>query len=212
MPYNIDEFNKFVWNLSTRYAGRISAYEIWNEPQLADFLYPYEDSETNCLAQMTSRAYSTIKSCDSNAKVMAAAVLPRSSSGGMSKASKYLTSLKSKGWNVDGFTTHIYPYVDEKADVWHNMLVDAKNSISSYGPPTNVLWVTETNFNLLGPVISESEAASLINSTYTYAANEGVSVIHWYGWDTTSSLGGLNINHDTTAWNEIHNHYNQKGS
>ena len=26
MPYDIDEFNKFVWNLSTRYQGRIVAY------------------------------------------------------------------------------------------------------------------------------------------------------------------------------------------
>ena len=30
----------FVANLSQRYKGRIHAYEIWNEPQLADFVYP----------------------------------------------------------------------------------------------------------------------------------------------------------------------------
>lgn len=206
MPYDIDEFNKFVWNLSTRYAGRIASYEIWNEPQLADFLYPYEDSETNALATMTSRAYSTIKSCDPSALVLSASVLPRASSGGMSKASKYLTSLQSKGWNVDGFTSHIYPEVGEGAETWQSMLVETKNALASYSPPTSMLWVTETNYNLLGPVIPEGDAGALINSTYAYAGVEGVSEIYWYGWDTTATLGGLNINHDTSAWNEIRSH------
>ena len=50
MPYSLDEANKFAWNLATRYKGRIKAYEVWNEPQLADFLYPYNDTECNALA------------------------------------------------------------------------------------------------------------------------------------------------------------------
>jgi len=207
MPSDIDEFNKFVWNLSTRYAGRISSYEVWNEPQLADFLYPYEDSELNDLATMTKRAYSTIKSCDGGAQVMAASVLPRASSGGMGKASKYLSAIQANGWNVDGFTTHIYPNIDEGADSWGSMLADAKNTIAGMDPPTGTLWVTETNYNLLGPVIPEESAAALINGTYVYAANEGVNVIMWYGWDTTGWLGGLNINQDTAAWNEIQAHH-----
>jgi len=81
MPYDVDEFNKFCWNLATRYKGRILYYEIWNEPQLSEFLYPYTSEELNCLATMTSRAYSTIKSIDSSTMVLAASVLPRSSSG-----------------------------------------------------------------------------------------------------------------------------------
>jgi len=37
MPTDIEEFNKFVWNLASRYAGRIHAYEVWNEPHLKTF-------------------------------------------------------------------------------------------------------------------------------------------------------------------------------
>ena len=146
MPYDVDEFNKFCWNLAARYSGRISYYEIWNEPQLADFLYPYDDSELNCLATMTSRAYSTIRSIDPNVMIISASMLPRASSGGMTKAQKYLSALKShgrmrlyglqiannnnscyyfypywllrSGWNVDAFATHIYPDNGAKADVW----------------------------------------------------------------------------------------------
>lgn len=156
---------------------------------------------------MTSRAYSTIKSCDGSAQVFAASVLPRESSGGMSRASLYLTSLQSNGWNVDGFTTHIYPDIGQGPDTWHSMLVDAKNSIASYGPPTSTLWVTETNYNVPnGPVISEADAPAMVNSTYNYGASEGINDIFWYGWDTTASLGGLDIRTGTSAWNEIQLH------
>jgi hypothetical protein len=82
MPTSIDEFNKFVWNLATRYRGRIQAYEVWNEPQNVQFFSPYTSTELNTLATMTTRAYNTIKACDAAALVLAASVLPRASSGG----------------------------------------------------------------------------------------------------------------------------------
>lgn len=205
MPYDVDEFNKFCWNLATRYKGTILYYEVWNEPQLSDFLYPYTDAELNTLSTMTSRAYSTIKSIDASAMVLAASVLPRASSGGMSKASQYLNSLKQHGWNVDAFTTHIYPDNGVTASGWHDMLVDAKNVILSYNPPTSKIWVTETLYNLLGPVIPESEAAALVNSTYTYATNEGVQQVYWYAWNRPD-LGGLQINSGSQAWSAIKSH------
>lgn len=205
MPNNVDEFNKFVWNLATRYRGRIQYYELWNEPQLADFLYPYDDTELGILATMTKRAYSTMKSCDPNIMLLAASVLPRASSGGMSKATKYLSNLKAAGWNIDAFTTHIYPDTGVTAGGWHSMLVDAKNTIASMGPPTSKLWVTETNYNLLGPAIPEDQAASLVSQTYDYASQEGVMQLYWYAWNRPD-LGGLQINSGSQAWAAISAH------
>ena len=125
----------------------------------------------------------------------------------MHKAEKYLTSLQGKGWNVDGFTTHIYPDVGAGPDLWYSMLVDAKTSIASFNPPSAVLWVTETNYNVpSGPVISEADAPAMVNSTYAYAAAEGIADIFWYGWDTSANIGGLDINMGTSAWTEIQQH------
>lgn len=205
MPTSVDEFNKFAWNLATRYAGRIQYYELWNEPQLSEFLYPYNDAELSTLATMTKRAYSTMKSCDPNIMLLAASVLPRSSSGGMSKAKQYLTNLKSAGWNIDAFTTHIYPDNGVTASGWHDMLVDAKTTIASYNPPTSKVWVTETLYNLNGPVIPESQASSLVNQTYSYASQESVQQIYWYAWNR-ADLGGLQINAGSEAWAAIRTH------
>lgn len=166
MPYNIDEFNKFCWALATRYVGRILYYEIWNEPQLSDFLYPYTSEELNALATMTQRAFKTIHSIDPSSMILSGAVLPRSSSGGMKKASTYLSILQQHGWNVDAFATHIYPENGVEVSGWSNMLLDAKNTINSFSPPTSKLWVTETTFNLLGSVIPEAQAPGLVNGSY----------------------------------------------
>lgn len=209
MPSDMDEANKFFWNLATRYAGRIHAYEIWNEPQLSDFLYPYNDVELGDLAIMTKRAYSTIKACDPNARIAAASLLPRASSGGMQKATKYLQAIQAQGWNVDLFNCHLYPNIGEGPDVWGSMLNDCRSTIASTGAPSGEVWVTETNYNLLGPVIPEESAPAYIDGTYAQASAQGVTEVYWYAWDATAALGGLDIRSGRSAWAAIRNHATQ---
>jgi len=199
LPSDLDQWNKFVWQVVSRYKGRIHAYQIWNEPQLVDFMYPWTQSNRNRLATMTWRANRTIKSVDPKARVVSAAVLPRPSSGGMKRGGRYLSALRERGWPVDIVACHIYPEVGKRAKRWGVLLNNVRKSVEDMKGPKNI-WVTETNYNLLGPVIPENIAGGLIRNTYQQAGN---SKIFWYGWDSTSWLGGLNINHNTSAWNEI---------
>jgi hypothetical protein len=206
MPYDLDEFNKFVAALASRYNGRIQAFEIWNEPQLNDFLYPYTDAELNCLAKMTQMAHSTIKSISPGAKVLGAAVLPRESSGGMKKAESYLKAMQKKGWNVDVFTVHIYPNIGEGPAQWSSYLQDCRNTLAAMGAPSLPLWVTETNYNLMGPVIPEADAPSYVNPTYDEAAKQGVTMIFWYTWNKASEIGGLLFTQTSSAWAAVAAH------
>jgi hypothetical protein len=199
---DIDEFNTFVWHLTMRYKGRIKAYEIWNEPQLPDFMYPYNRKNRNRLAQMTKRAYRTIKRISPDTMVLSASVLPRKSSGGMRRANRFLRALKKKGWPVDRITCHIYPEVDEGSIKWAMYLADVRKSARKFGGP-QLIWVTETNYNLLGDVIDGKKAEQYVKSTYEMAGN---SPIFWYGWNKMDVLGGLNINHDSAAWKEMQKH------
>ena len=199
VPFSIDEFNKFVWQLATRYAGRINAYEIWNEPQLADFLHPYNDATCNTLATMTKRAYNTIKRCDPKALVISGAVLPRESSGGMTRASRYLRALGRKGWPVDAFAVHIYPEVGKGVSRWKAMLTDATSSIKALRAPTTKVWITETAYGLLGDPIGDDQARQLVADTYTSA---GGRFIYWYAWDRPD-LGGMRVADGTAAWEQI---------
>jgi hypothetical protein len=199
MPSNQDTANEFFWNLATRYAGRIDAYEIWNEPQLADFLYPWNDTERNALAQLTKRAYNTIKACDSKAMVLAASVLPRDSSGGMERGKKYWTALKKKGWNVDAFTCHLYPEIDKGYKRWRSMLDNVVSTLEMMDPPTEKLWITETAYGLLGHDIPDDKARELVEDTY---GGDGGRFTYWYAWDR-EDLGGMLVGPGSAGWDAI---------
>jgi hypothetical protein len=203
LPYDVDEWNKFIWNLATRYRGRIHYYEIWNEPQLADFMYPYDTATCNRLATMTQRAKNTIDSIDPAAMVIAASVLPRQSSGGMNKAQRFLDALEAKGWPCDAYACHIYPEVGYWAPRWKEYLADVKDALAAMNAPNkSKIWVTETTYGLLGDPIPEDKAAAVVDQTYQHAAALGVQQVYWYAWNRPD-LGGLQIKDGSTAWSAI---------
>ena len=56
-----NSWKPFVWELSDRYKGVINAYEVWNECQLKDFMYPWDEKNRKALAKMTDDANRIIK-------------------------------------------------------------------------------------------------------------------------------------------------------
>lgn len=196
LPYDINEWNNFISLLVNRYKGKIHAYEIWNEPQLADFMYPYTLANRNALATMTKNAYSIIKNINKSTIVLSASVLPRKSSGGMKRANKYLYALKRKGWPIDIVSCHIYPEIGTGPEKFAYYLSDVSSSVARLGGPKKI-WVTEANYNLLGPVIDDKKAWNYVRDTYKYAGSQPV---FWYSWNKTDVLGGLNIKENTTSW------------
>lgn len=199
LPYDIEEFNKFVWNLSKRYKGRIKAYEVWNEPQLVDFMFPYTTSNLRRLATMTKRAYRTIKANDPQALVGSASILPRPTSGGMRRAKRYLKELKRAGWPFDFVSVHIYPEIGKGAKRWNWMLEETKKALRSVHSPVEKIWITETTYGLLGPEIPDDKARQLVQDTYRYA---GSKFVFWYAWDR-KDLGGMYIGPRSAAWEAI---------
>lgn len=199
MPSNVDEFNKFVWNLSKRYERRIHNYEIWNEPQLADFLFPYKNSELNTLATMTRRAYHTIKTNDPHAKVLGASILPRKSSGGIKRARKYLDAMMKQGYPVDAWTAHIYPEGSTaQAAIWKKYYDETRSEIVSRKTGTNKLWITETALGLLSSDIPADRCDQYTKRIYGHMNN----FIFWYAWNRPD-LGGATIADRTPQWNAI---------
>jgi len=198
----------FVANLSQRYAGRIKAYEIWNEPQLADFMYPWDQKNRNLLAQMTKDAIRIIKGNDPAALCGSASVLPRDSSGGMKKGGKYLQALAdkdSKNWcGIDFVATHIYPECGKGAKRWNNLFWEVRDTMAEMGCPTKKVWVTETLYGLLcDPVASDEKCRQLVKDTYEYA---GGKFVFWYAFNRPDLNAGMVINHGTATWEAIKEH------
>ena len=74
-PGNINAFVDFLTAMATRYRGRIQAYQIWNEPNLAR---EWGNKPPNAAeyTQMLKAAYQAIKKADPNALVISAGMAP----------------------------------------------------------------------------------------------------------------------------------------
>jgi hypothetical protein len=74
-PGNIDNFVSFLTALATRYKGRIGAYQVWNEPNLAR---EWGNNPPNAqeYTAMLKKAYAAIKEADPNAIVISAGMAP----------------------------------------------------------------------------------------------------------------------------------------
>ena len=112
MPRNIADWDSFVTAVATRYKGRISNYQIWNEANLSTFSTgtPAE------LAALTKHAYDIIKGIDPNATVVAPSMGTRLGSNGAQLSKKfmrfygaYLRELSQVNWPVDVWAAHTYP-------------------------------------------------------------------------------------------------------
>lgn len=191
------KWTAFVTALATRYLGKINTYQIWNEPQSTLFLYPWDATTRADLASMTTLAYNAIKAVDPTATVLAGPVLPRESSGGMTRGVKYWEAMQAEGWPADAISCHIFPEVGTGPTQWNTYLQDVENAMATYSAPTATTWITETTYNLLGDIIDGSTAYTYVNDTLTYADTRP---LFWYAWNRTSDLGGLNINYGTQAY------------
>ncbi len=74
-PDNYRDFARFLTALATRYKGRIDAYQIWNEPNLAR---EWGDRPPNPAeyTELLKVAYQAIKAVDPNAYVISAGLAP----------------------------------------------------------------------------------------------------------------------------------------
>ncbi len=74
-PANTDHFANFLAALVTRYKGRIHAYQVWNEPNLARE-WGNKPPNAQEYTQMLKKAYQVIKQIDPNAIVVSAGLAP----------------------------------------------------------------------------------------------------------------------------------------
>ena len=205
-----NSWKPFVANLSQRYKGRIKAYEIWNEPQLADFMYPYDDKNRNKLAQMTKDASRIIKGNDPAVLIGSASVLPRPSSGGMKKGGKYLAALKKKDkktWcGIDFVACHIYPEGHtSQGTLWKDYHKDVKQTMKDMDCPTTKIWVTETALGLLDDAGNAQDKVDKYTKTIKDYIKGGFVI--WYAWERPD-LKGAWIGNGTYQWDAIKENWN----
>jgi hypothetical protein len=78
-PDNYEDFGDFCFAMASRYRGRIQAYQIWNEPNLARE-WGGQPPNPEAYVRLLAIAYQRIKEADPNAIVISAGLTPTGTS------------------------------------------------------------------------------------------------------------------------------------
>ena len=132
-PADLNDWDTYVRAIATRYAGRIHAYEIWNEPNHADF---YQGS-LSTLVEMARRAYTIIKAVDPNAIVITPCPTHTSTTPEQ-WMDQYFAAGGNSWYDVVGF--HGYSSVTTR-------LNGLKNVLTKYGQSGRPIWDTEASWS-----------------------------------------------------------------
>jgi VCBS repeat-containing protein len=149
-PADPQEYAEFAGMVATRYAGKVSAYEIWNEPNYNEYWQPAPDA-----AQYTAllkAAYTAIKAADPNAVVVAGAIAATTNIDGQAvDAVQFVTQMYQAGaaGYFDALSFHPYHYFLKFSDGGTyptsplTMLNEIHNVMVAYGDGNKKIWATE---------------------------------------------------------------------
>jgi polysaccharide biosynthesis protein PslG len=184
-PKDFSDWDNWVTAVVSRYKGRITSYEIWNEANLADFFSGTPEE----MAELTARAYKIIKDIDPEATVVSASPALRLTKAFDKFYPAYLKALAAKDWPIDVLAIHTYP-TGEGDPVARGVLIGiVKKAITAAGAPADMpLWDTELNYGLAGPgpipktEITGAKAAGWVVRTYLDDLRYGIARSYWYIW------------------------------
>ncbi len=202
-PKSLAAWDAFVSAVVKRYAGRISAYQIWNEASLAMF---WNGSPVK-LAAMTKSAYDIIKAADPKAKVVAASTTVRLQGAFDRFFPQYLAALADLGWPVDVLSAHLYPASKGTTDERAAFVESVQADLAAANAPDLPVWDTELNYGLAGPgptnplqTIEGAQARDWVVQTALDSLHLGIARTYWYIWTPAPyPLLGMQLTNDSGA-------------
>lgn len=186
-PLSIDEWRNYVRTVANRYKGRVTYYELWNEPNLKGF---YSGS-TDKMIELCAEAYKVLKEVDPHIVVI-------SPSGTGQDGTAWLEEFLSKGGgkyaDIIGYHFYVSPGPPEEMVP---LVRKVKSLMMKYGQYGKPLWNTETGWfihnarsnvvpekkGFKSRVLDQEEAAAWLVRSYVIDWGAGVSRLFWYAWD-----------------------------
>jgi polysaccharide biosynthesis protein PslG len=168
MVRNIQDWDEFVTAMVTRYKGRITAYELWNEPN--------NDTKitTTDMVTLTRHFHDKVRALDPNALIIS----PSYTVG------KDLDAYFAAGGtrDVDAVSFHAYP--DSRGDaelIVRSWTSSVREVMAKYGLSAKPLWNTEASWG--GGVADSDLQAAFIARYYLLSWFRKIDRTYWYGWD-----------------------------
>lgn len=179
-PANLDDWRDFVTTVATRYKGKISYYEIWNETNLKEF---YTGS-VDAMVQMTQVAYAALKAVDPSIQVLC----PSTTEGNTSWLDSFLSKGGKGHFDIVAYHPYTWPAPPEQMVP---ILQSVKALMAKHDIAGLQLWSTEAGWLIANQqstvsgsgVLDPTTAAAYVVRTFALNWAGGASRFFWYGWD-----------------------------
>jgi hypothetical protein len=187
----------WVRAVATRYKGKITSYQIWNEANLASFWAPQDAGNWKRMARFTEIAADEIGAIDRRAKIASASstVIQGKKFTTQSFFYRYLRAVKKRGVDLDAISVHLYPWTTKGPGGGRPVerlegLELARQVIDKLKLSRLPIWDTEVNYGnrrdnghpeeIFGP----KAGAAYLARTYVDSARYGVTKVFWYAWES----------------------------
>jgi hypothetical protein len=182
-PENIPHFLNFVEETVRHFQGRVSAWSIWNEPNISRFWKgPRKD-----FFELTRQTAQRIRETDPDAYIIGG-VFVRSPDG-------FIKAMHKAGAmeNLDALAFHPYALNPRGAMLVYNDFLGVLSRINFTGP----VWITEAGFPTGGwypTKVSLEEQPSYVVKTIVGAAARGARALLWYEMFDSQNEGQAGAN------------------
>lgn len=215
-PADIAEWRRYVKMVATRYRGKISAYEIWNEPALTetDKLINsrgeagFFSGSADQLVDLARAAYEEIKEADPKALVVSPSFVGQKQ--GIRRLAEYLKHGGCAYADVIGF--HFYQVESVHPEDIVGLIRGVKDTLAKAGCSDKPIWNTESGLIIQGPgkpvaplepsgrgvlsvVQSDVQAADYMIRYFLIVRSEGVERYYWFALDS-GSMGLASMSSD----------------
>ena len=201
-PASNEQLAEFASAVASRYAGKVSAYEVWNEPNSFYGWSPTPDAAA--YTQMLQTVYPAIKAADPNATVVGGVMISVTDYGNLTvNPINYLNQMYAAGaqGSFDALSYHPYQYtLPFSLGRWFGdaspivQLEQMHQIMVANGDGDKLIWSTE--YGTPTSVVDEGTQASLIQdylSTWSQYDYAGPSFIY-----TTRDINTASTNPDDT--------------
>jgi len=214
-PADMADWSQYIRTVATRFKGRISAYEVMNEPRIAEAVKPWSpgffSGSAAKLAELTKIAAFEIKKADPAAKVVCPAM---DGVDGLKRLDYFLGTGAGNYCDVIGYHYYLRSHTIKELRylIAETHRIKARHNLAHvpiWDTETGVL-VAESGYNLkpkstngpLSRVFTSDDAARLAAQVLVVSHILGVQRTYWFAHDS-SSMGSTDKNKRLNKLNQF---------
>lgn len=198
-PKDMKDWANYIRTVATRYKGRISTYEIWNEPAFSEIEATVENGmpthfftgSAAKMVEMSRIAYTTLKEVDPSIIVVSPSVT--NAGNGLKRLETFLKLEGAKWADVIGYHYYVSP-----PEVTVSLTMGLRSLLNAYGVSDKPIWNTEMGYTFsridLGilpqppkgdfrDILDYWTGAGYVARALILAAANGIDRVYWFNWD-----------------------------